>query len=209
MYGGYDEPLGEKMMRRITALMVALIAFMACTASTSFAATIGFAPSSLAVGVGDSFSVDIVVSGLAGEIVSAYDLDITYDSSIILPTSVTFGSLLGDQSAFEVFNAFDMSASGVVDLAQLSLLSDTNLLALQGGDSFVLATLGFDATSLGTTNLDFVFDSINNITGLNAQTLNITAASGSVAVVPEPTAATLFLLGALMFNRPARGRRRI
>lgn len=159
------------------------------------AVTIGFVPSSQTVGAGDPVFVDVVVSDLGGEIVSAYDLDITYDDSVLSATSVSLSSALGDEFFFEAFYDWDISTSGVVDIAGLSLLSDAALLALQGGDSVVLATLGFTAHSLGVSPLDFVFDAFNDIRGSNGQTLDVTPVSGSVAVVPEPTAAALFFVG--------------
>ena len=42
-------------------------------------------------------------------IVSAYDLDILYDSSIVAATGVVFTTLLGDELSFEVFNALYVS----------------------------------------------------------------------------------------------------
>jgi hypothetical protein len=91
-----------------------------------------------------------------------------------------------------------------VDLAQLSLLSDAELLALQRGDSFVRATLGFDAVGVGTSSLDFVFDAFNGIQGRNAQPLEIVAQSGAASVVPEPGAALLFVVGVIVVGKATR-----
>ncbi len=67
-------------------------------------------PSAQTVDLGDPASVDIVVSNLGGEIVSAFDLDITYDASIIEATNVSFGPLLGDLDplSFETLIDFDI-----------------------------------------------------------------------------------------------------
>ena len=183
-------------MRRITFQNLIVAALSLFVVGTASAATIGFSPASQTVAVGDFLSVDLVISDLGGEIVSAYDLDVVYDASILSAVSVSFGPLLGDELLFEVFNDYDLSVPGLVDLAQLSLLSDAQLLALQGGDSFVLATLGFDAVGLGTSSLDFVFDAFNDIKGMNAQPLEIVAQSGAASAVPEPSAAVVFALGA-------------
>ncbi len=190
---------------------VAMFAFILSAVPYSVEAlTISFAPSSQTVNVGDAVSVDIVVSDLAGEIVSAYDLDVTYDSSILSATGVTFGLLLGDESWFEAFNASDISLAGLVDFAQLSLLSDAELGTLQP-DSFTLATLEFLAIGPGTSSLDFVFDAFNDIKGLNAGILEPSAGSGGVTVsnpIPEPGAALVFGLGALIVGGAATGRKR-
>jgi hypothetical protein len=164
-------------------------------APSAHAAMIGFSPVSQTVEVGDTLSVAIVVSDLGGEIVSAYDLDVTYDTSILLATDVTFGSLLGDESFFEVFNDFDLSAPGVVDFAQLSLLSDFELMSMQP-DSFVLAAIEFQAIGAGTSSLDFVEPL--DIVGLGASIIDVDPVSGSVTPIPEPHAALVFAFGALL-----------
>ena len=176
-------------------------------ASVAQATTIGFAPSSTTVEFGDSITLDVVISDLGGEIVSAYDLDLIYNSALLSATSVTFGPSLGDESLFEVFSDSDLTGPGVVDFAQLSLLSDASLLALQGGDSFVLASVSFDVTGTGTSTLDFVFDPVNDIKGANALRLDVTVAPGFVTSIPEPSAALVFSLGAAILVAGSRRRR--
>ncbi|MBW2275344.1 MAG: hypothetical protein JRG96_18920 [Deltaproteobacteria bacterium] len=184
-------------MRMTKSLALAALV-SACSALLAFgahAASIGFVPSSQTVAPGDLASVDVVVSDLAGEIVSAYDLDITYDDSVISAQSVVLTSALGNESSFEAFYDSDLSTSGVVDIAGLSLLSDAELLSRQGGDSVVLATITFRAGDAGTSSLDFVFDAFNDIKGSNGRVLDVTPESGSIGVVPEPTSAALFFVG--------------
>ena len=192
-------------------LAVLGIGFLLCLMPLSAGAiSIDFSPVSQTVGPADTVLVDIVISDLAGEIVSAYDLDVTFDPTILSATDVSFGSFLGDEAFFEVFSHFDLSAAGVVDFAQLSLLSDLDL-ALQQPDAFVLATLEFEAIGLGTSALDFVFDVFNDLKGTGAQVLNVTAGSGSVTgtvVVPEPHAALLFALGTWVIGTAIRRRPR-
>ncbi len=161
------------------------------------ALTIGFSPAAQTVELGGAVSVDIVVSDLGDEIVSAYDLDVTYDASILSATGVTFGFFLGDESWWEVFNDSDTSVPGVVDLAQLSLLPDAEL-ALMQPDSFTLATLEFQMIAAETSSLNFTFDAFNDIKGLNAAVLDVDAGSGSVSAIPEPGAALVFGLGVLI-----------
>lgn len=186
----------ERIARATLALLAGALVF---GAPVAHAATIGFSPSSTTVTLGDSFSVGIVISDLSGEIVSAYDLDLIYDDSIILATGVTFGPLLGEESFFEVFNFADVSLSGVVDLSQLSLLLDADLFALQGGDSFILATLDFDTVAEGISALDFDFSFPNEVAGSDGQVLDVASNSGSVTVpIPEPTGALLFALGCMV-----------
>lgn len=190
-------------------LLLAALAFLVPAAPTR-AATIGFAPSTTVAAVGDSFSVDVVVSGLGGEIVSAYDLDIVFDTSVLSADSVSPSSALGDAAAFEAIYASSL-LPGIVDVAGVSLLSDATLLALQGGDVVTLATLGFTKIGAGSSSLDFVFDAVNDVKGSRAQILSLAVAPGSIgpgAVVPEPGAAVTFGAGLLVTGWALRGRRR-
>ncbi len=200
---------GVFMMMKKLVLCVAVFGLVSSGVPYSVEAlTIGFAPSSQTVSMGDSVQVDVIVSSLGGEVVSAYDLDVLYDSSILLATGVTFGVLLGDEAWFEVFNDSDTSLAGVIDFAQLSLLSDADLVALQP-DSFTLATLEFQAIGSGTSSLDFMFDAFNDIKGLDASLLEASAEPGSVTVanpIPEPHAALVFGLGALVIGVRAKWR---
>ena len=77
-------------MKRAMILTSVIMALSVVSSGHAFAAAIGFAPASQTAGVGDSLSVDIVISDLAGEIVSAYDLDVTYDASVLSATAVSF-----------------------------------------------------------------------------------------------------------------------
>ena len=160
----------------------------------SEAISIDFSPVTQSVTLGDTFTMNLIVSGLEAvtpaEIVSAYDLDVTYNAALFAATGVTFGTSLGLS-----FQASNLS-SGLVDLAEVSLESDLDLAALQG-DSVTLATLTFNATGTGTGAFNFVFDAFNDVKGRDAQVLSLTAGSGQVQVganpVPEP--GTLMLLG--------------
>ena len=179
-------------------ILVGILCLMLTT--PVLAISIGFNPASQTVGVGDSLSVDVVISGLeAGgldEIVGAFDLDVTYDPTILFASGVTFGPFLGDPSLFEALTDFDLSTAGLIDFAELSLLDDSTLAVMQP-DSFSLATLHFDAIALGTSQLRFVFNEFNDVKGLNAEVLSLVVSDGRVGVdvsaVPEP--ATMFLLG--------------
>jgi len=184
-------------MRRMILLTLGFVALCALQAGVASAISISVVPGTQTANPGDTLSVDIVISDLGSEIVSAYDLDLTYDATVLSATDVVFGANLGDELLFEVFNDFDLSGTGVVDFAQLSLLSDAELAALQPS-SFSLATVEFLAVGPGTSSLDFVFDSFNDIKGRNAGVLDVDAVSGSVSVVPEPSSALVFAVGSLI-----------
>lgn len=176
------------------------------------AISIALDPAAQSVEVGDAVSVDVVFSGLGGEVVSAYDLDVTYDPGVLAATDVVFTTQLGDELFFEAFNGFDLSAPGLVDLAQLSFLTDDELFALQGGDTVTVATLEFQAVANGTTALDFVFDAFNDVKGRDAAVLPLDATPASVEVgmppsevpIPEPGAALVFGIGSLLVGGAVR-----
>jgi len=170
------------------------------------AISIGFQPIAQTIIGGDVFSVDVVVSGLssANEIVAAFDLDVTYDPSILTATGVTFNTLLGDPAALplpEVDNGADLT-SGRIDFWALSFLSDAELVLLQP-DSFSLATFSFQALGAGTTALQFDPNTPPGIDvkGLLAGRLDLDVSEASVTVttqpdsVPEPSTIWMCLLG--------------
>ena len=179
----------------------------------SSATLLSFSPSTNTVNVGDTFDVDVVISDLyatdgSREIVSAFDLDVLYDSAVLNATGVIFGTSLGLNVSDDPFDFFadalvasDLSP-GRVDLAELSYLFNSELLALQPNDSFTLATLSFDAIGLGISSL--TFDPIEfpgvDVKGYDPFSpfdLSNSTGQGTVTVVPVPGALFLMITGLL------------
>ncbi|WP_144290155.1 PEP-CTERM sorting domain-containing protein [Ideonella sp. A 288] len=185
-----------KKLARVAAVAAALVIG---AASAVAAPTIYFGPATDAGG--GVIGVDVVVGDLGAQIVSAFDLDVSYDVGALTFGTVLFSNMLGDASFFEAINAFAESG-GVVDLAAVSLLSDAELLTLQGGGPVVLATLQFtgsDASSLAFINwgTDLVNNTTNDVKGLDNQV---------IIPVPEPASyglAGLALLAAGIARRRA------
>jgi hypothetical protein len=155
--------------------------------------------------VGVGFEVDVVVAGLGGgdSSISAYDLDIGFDASLLSFDSVEFGVLLGGPA--DSLQDSGLLGAGVLDLAELSLLDAGALDTLQP-DSFVLATLHFTPIAPGTSSLTFSQAIVAN--GGGGVVRELTLGAGRVVVgdrvIPEPGAAALFALGALAVARRAR-----
>jgi len=185
-------------------------------ANPASAVIISFSPSSSTVNVGDIFDVDVVISDLfaadgSREVVSAFDLDVLYDSAVLNATGVAFGPLLGDP-AFVEATTFSSLSVGLVDLFELSFLCvDAGVtdpfcdfgpfLSDIQPISFTLATLSFEALAVGSSLLTFdqlVGSGGTDLSGkdlfsvLTLDTIGQSTITVNAVVVPEP--ATMFLL---------------
>lgn len=197
-------------MKKYLLLAAAFLLAVVPSIPSAQAVSLGFAPSSQTKLLGSSLNVDVVVSGLHGtaaapQVVSAFDLDVLYNSAILGNASINFApaiTALGLDPADDGLLFGSNLSAGRIDLFALSLLSDADLQALQG-DSVTIATLGFTAIGLGTSPLSFdpaTFPGID-VKGLNAAMLTPDVFNGSVTVidngtpvVPEP--GTVMLVGA-------------
>ncbi len=168
-----------------------------------------------------TFSVDVMIEFLpqgqqAGQIVSAYDLDVLYNSTATVNTSVRFAPWLGNPGSLllppEVLQQYSVTGTdglpgqGVVNFLAGSLLNDSELLALQHDPRVsypyvTLATLDFNVTA--GTDLLLLFDWSNvrgqrDVKGLSSPGPDGFPLAGVILpaapAVPEP--GTLLLIGA-------------
>ena len=183
-------------------LLLTIAMTMAFFINTAHAVTVSFDPAVSMVNSGGSVDVDLTIADLgafAAPSLGAFNLEITYDNSIISFDSVIYSDFLGTAGVDSDF--FTTLGAGVVGLDNLSFLSDIDLNALQGA-SFPLATLTFSGDSLGTsglviTPLDFATAAGTDITS------SILVNSGSIQVissaVPEPATYLLMLSAFAVF----------
>ncbi len=189
-----------------TFLALAVAAAAVASSPASSAIVVSMNPAVQSVAVGDTVAVDIRISGLGDEILSAFDLNVLFDQTLIgLPGSLTFfTSEFGGGGETYLDLLFDPGNRGATGG---SFLLDDDLAALQS-DDFVFLRFFWTASANGAAYLTFGpdLDFERNVVGRNFQTLNATFQGACVAIgtgscdnrVPEPATyalAGLALLG--------------
>jgi hypothetical protein len=111
-----------------------------------------------AVTAGDFFGVDIVISGIVDEIITAWDIDVAFDPALLQNTSQTW--YLAAMGGADVLTGGQFLV-GVADMWLVSLLADADIRALQcpGGvcaPSLKIASVGFKALTDGAPVIEFV-----------------------------------------------------
>jgi len=143
-----------KMLRNLALAGVATFGL----AQPAAAITVNVVGTPGAVTAGDNFSVDIVISGIVDEIITAWDIDVAFDPALLNNGVITLLTvpLGGADTLFDV--AF---SDGLTDAYVVSLLSDADIRALQCpldvcAPTLTIATLGFTALADGTPAIDLV-----------------------------------------------------
>ena len=144
-----------------------------------------------AVVAGDSFSVDIVVTGIVDEIISAWDIDVAFDDALLSNNVFTF-PVAPFGGADTILDA--SFGVGLTDGFLVSLLSDAELRALPCpgdvcGPTLTLASLSFVADADGVPVVSLVNWGLAN---------DVKCANNMQcypALIPEPQALALLGLG--------------
>ncbi|GGD63312.1 hypothetical protein [Lacimicrobium alkaliphilum] len=188
-------------MTKITKVLTAGI--LACGLScNSFAAPIlsfnnQAAPLEQNYQLGDNIALELWISGLDSADLGGFDIGLVFDQAVS-----PFSSLLFSDDWFD----FDESLSGTGTLNLASLSSQFDLSSQE--DSLLLATLNFNASSIGTSILAFSDVLLSDGQGfeLSAQnfaaTLNISdIPDGNQIPEPGSVALLLFAVLAMRLNR--------
>ncbi len=168
------------------------------------ATLISFDPVSQTTDVGSDVSFDLRISDLGDDILTGFDINVSFDDTILSFVGFTFGTGL-DTFGFGTLNSVINYGGGLVNVFELSFDFDEDLMLFQPND-FVLGTFTFTGIKAGTSELviayfdlvgEYVFDQVLDF--YVPKTLSSNLASGSLEVqdVPEPATFILFMGGVL------------
>jgi hypothetical protein len=203
------------MIKRLLATLGLALGATLCTVPASAAITVTFNPTTTHLNnIGDSVSVDVNIAGLGAEILSAFDLDLLFNGTVLSNFAVVhqavphFGGL-GDSYFGTTFDP------GRTENIDGSLLLDADLLGQ--ADAFTILTFNFQALADGVSQLAFGpdLDFERNFVGLDALSLVVDIGTACISVgtgvcvnqVPEPGSLALVglaLVGAFMGRRRVR-----
>jgi hypothetical protein len=159
------------------------------------ATTVAVKPNTQNAVVGSPVQVDLMISGVNSGTVSAlgaFDLDVTFDSSLMTFESATFGTNL-DVSGLGATPSVRTQGGGTVNLFEVSLDTAADLVAHQPS-IFNLATLTFNAVATGNSVINI---GINSLADAKGESLAASVVPGNILVsaVPEPHIYMLILAG--------------
>lgn len=190
--------------------LLILVLLLAAAPSWAGPITLGLTPGSQNIGVGGFAEVEVLISGLgsgAAPSLSAFDLDILFDFSVINLTGVFFGdSGIGDQLNLlgaGSITSYDDSTPGQVNLFEVSLNTAAELDSLQASD-FSLLRLQFQGVNIGLASLvlsiNYLGDSIGDplTVSVEPETATIDVTQGEP--IPEPSTFGFLLLGLAAFG---------
>ncbi|MCE2915613.1 MAG: PEP-CTERM sorting domain-containing protein [Rubrivivax sp.] len=146
---------------KLKPLAAALALAAAGLSSAQAAPMLSILPAQSNVAVNGFITVDIVISGLTGinEIVSGFDLNVSYDTSLLRWSVIDLDPGLnvmgGVGNALFGFDGDD--SDGKIGGDVTSFLEDDDLDALQG-DSFTLMSISFQGIAQGVSFLNFGTD---------------------------------------------------
>lgn len=183
------------MSKELSAILTATAAF-ALWQGTARAISLNLVPAPQNTFLGNTVNVGVTISDLgdgAAPSLSTYDLDISFDDTVLDFSGVTFGDpSLGDQLA--LFGVSSLTETeepsfGLVNIFELSFNSVDELDDSQA-DSFTLATLTFNTIATGTSPLGLSINALGDALGdpLTAEIGNsFVSVSSQPVTVPEPS----------------------
>ncbi len=206
----------KKLSKTLSALAVAASA-MLVSAPASAGVVISFSPSATHLNVGDSVTIDMSISGLGTQILSAFDFNALWNGSVATWSSFAIVPVCGQLGADPLFCSIDTLDSNNLGAQGNATILDDDLAAIQP-DSFLIAqfTLRGLADGVTTFSLGADPDFERNFVGREFATLDVNVGSACIAVgtgscdnrVPEPASFGLAGLALLAAGVAGRNRRR-
>lgn len=155
--------------------------------TTAWSAQITFLPTPNGV------DLDLMIGGLGGAQVGAYDISIEYDPHLVVINAAAALGFLGipGVETFGQSQSVDVGPSlRRLQLTEISLLSSADLLALQPG-TFGLVRLSLQWQGFGTAH----FSASGIISDAVGDPINTTFTTGAVSNIPEPRTLSLLVAG--------------
>jgi len=181
-------------LRKPVFLAIALVGLMAAAVpGRALAISLEFDPVTQTVATGGQANVEVWLRELNGTLIGAYDIAVTFDPAVLMPSGnpFTFGTGLGapDNSS----TSWIIGPTFIV-MSEVSLLSDLSG-QHPGSDELLLFTLSFTGIGTGSSPLTFHDVTLGDENGerLTSGNLGATVTVEQRPVVPEP--GTLLLLG--------------
>jgi hypothetical protein len=199
--------------------ILGLVLLAGLVSRPALATSVSIQPATSSVTQGDTFTVDIAITGAADLV--AYQFDLTYDSAILTATEVTSGPFLTSGGGSSVFFAGDFATTpGSIPATAESLVGGTtpgvsgdgvlahiSFLAIATGSSALTLSNDFFQKLLRDANGDLVTDTDDQSPFfgdfiVDPDLVPITFQDGSATVIAAPPSAevpepsTVLLLGA-------------
>lgn len=165
--------------------------------------TLSLVPTTGTLAAGTTLRVDLIAGDLdasaPGNIVSGYDLDLSFDASLLSFLGGTFSSALGDESDFLA----DIGTGNPFNVFAVSFLPDAEMLARQTSSTITLASFRFVGLAPGVASIGLSVNSLSS--GLDPEANDPVAkletdvlASGTQVIITPRTVsepASVVLLG--------------
>ena len=174
--------------------LAAAVAVLLAAAPVRALPLVTIEPTEQTVAVGDTVSVDIMISHLdPSEAIGGFSLVVSFNDAVLQGASYAAGSALG--AVIDLGPGFGTGGSAPLELFFSSLEDPSDLADLQG-ESFSLATVSFTAVATGGSALRLLDVVLANADGTSDIFPDVSP--GRVCVgepcdaVPEPTSLLLF-----------------
>jgi Cohesin domain len=164
-----------------------------CGAVPAFATGISIQPSTKTVSPGQTFTLDVSITGAVD--LYAYQFDVGFNPSVLAANSVSEGAFLAGAGTTFFFPGTIDNVGGSIAFNADSLIG-----AIPGASgNGILATLSFTALGSGSSSVGLfnvqAFDSFGEGIALTTSDANV-----NVSGVPEPSSAVLLAIGFLALS---------